>query len=148
MRPPDKGRPHILYRLRDAQGRLLYVGITWNLKVRMQGHARYGAAWFGAVASTETEEYPTREAARKAELVAIETERPAINFMDAAEHAEWKANGLPLRRCAVEDDTWFAAVRIAHAQGGSVNNVIRAALVRYALDNQHILDTPDEGSLR
>jgi predicted GIY-YIG superfamily endonuclease len=146
MRPPNKLRPHFVYRLRDKAGRLLYVGMTWNLKVRMYEHARYGAAWFGAVETTEIEEFPDWGTARYAEREAIENERPAINFMDAVEHDEWKAAGLPLRRCAVESDTWFTAIRIAHTRGGSVNNVIRAALTQYVLDNAHILESASPGA--
>lgn len=132
-------RTQYLYRLRDAAGRLLYVGVTWNPRARMAEHRRYNSVWFAAVDDVSMTEYATRHEAERAERDAITRERPAMNFMDSAEHRAWRAAGLPLRRIAVEDQRWVTAMRIAHARDESLNEVIRDALARYVEQHEHEL---------
>lgn len=71
-------RPHWLYRLYDADGFLLYIGCTSDIKKRIPQH-RQGS--FGArVATFEAEAYPDRESAFEAEALAIRRERPPLNI--------------------------------------------------------------------
>ncbi|GAA2803283.1 DUF6907 domain-containing protein [Streptomyces showdoensis] len=70
-----------LYRLYDAEDRLLYIGITKNLEQRWTGH-KYSATsskWWPSVSRKVIEWHPTLEAADAAETAAIVQERPAYN---------------------------------------------------------------------
>jgi predicted GIY-YIG superfamily endonuclease len=68
-----------LYRLFDAEGALLYVGISQYPKDRLKQH-RASKAWWSLVARTTTETHPTRAAAEEAERVAIAREEPRYNI--------------------------------------------------------------------
>lgn len=69
-----------LYRLYDAEGRLLYIGITDNPRRRWVQHAAKQAdAWWPDVARKSIEWFPSRGAAEAAEVRAIEREGPPYN---------------------------------------------------------------------
>jgi predicted GIY-YIG superfamily endonuclease len=70
--------PTSLYRLHDAQGGLLYVGIAGNPGRRFQEHAGT-KAWWGQVSWVHIEHYETRAEAEAAEIKAIKIERPKYN---------------------------------------------------------------------
>jgi len=72
-------RSNILYRLYDADGELLYVGITREVAQRMKNHRYASRAWFGRVASIETTTFPSHFDAWQAEGEAIRTEGPLFN---------------------------------------------------------------------
>lgn len=69
-----------LYRLYDADGVLLYVGIAKDPEQRWQGHA-YSAnsPWWPLVARKTVTWFPSREVADLAETEAIKDERPIHN---------------------------------------------------------------------
>lgn len=67
-----------LYRCFDADGRLLYVGCTVNLRHRFDAHRRE-SWWTGMVARVRAEVYPESEARRR-ELYAIRSEGPRFNI--------------------------------------------------------------------
>jgi hypothetical protein len=68
-----------LYRHFDAQGRLLYVGISLSAFNRLSGHA-HCSGWFARIASVTIEWYGSREDARLAERLAIFKENPKHNL--------------------------------------------------------------------
>lgn len=68
----------ILYRAFDADGRLLYVGITKNFAAREAQH-RSTSAWYGEVATWTREEFSHRDDAVAAETAAIAAEHPVHN---------------------------------------------------------------------
>lgn len=70
--------PVALYRLRDEQQRLLYVGITEDLEARWISHAATKSRW-PDVATRSIEWRPTREHALVAEAETIRAERPLYN---------------------------------------------------------------------
>lgn len=70
--------PTALYRLFSAT-RLLYVGITGDLKARFATHAAL-KPWWPDVARKTVGLYATRDEAAEAELVAIRTEDPLHNI--------------------------------------------------------------------
>ena len=74
----DGNETHYLYRHFDAAGKLLYVGVTRNVRLRNNCH-NHTSPWWRDVSSTSVEELPTRGDALKAEENAIETERPIHN---------------------------------------------------------------------
>lgn len=71
-------RPHYVYRLYDLEDRLLYIGATYSVKLRMEHH-RYQTPWFSEVARVEAETFPTRRDAFTAEARAIYAESPLYN---------------------------------------------------------------------
>lgn len=87
----DKTRhlPTSLYRIYDATGRLIYVGQSQHMGLRMRTHER-NSWWFDFMADITTELHPTRAAAEAAEIVAIQEEAPAFNskHADRPEH-DW-----------------------------------------------------------
>lgn len=67
-----------LYRLFDASGRLLYVGITFDVTARMRSHSKI-QDWWPLVATRTEEWFPTRDDAEIAEERAINDEMPVFN---------------------------------------------------------------------
>jgi predicted GIY-YIG superfamily endonuclease len=82
--------PTSLYRLHDAKGGLLYVGIAGNPGRRFQEHAGT-KPWWEQVSWVHVEHYPTRTEAEAAETKAIKTERPKYNVAQVTE----PLSGLP-----------------------------------------------------
>lgn len=74
----DPARTTALYRFFDAEGLLLYVGITDHLETRHMHHVAK-SSWMEFAASSRIERFPTRDEAQCAEIKAIETERPLFN---------------------------------------------------------------------
>lgn len=74
----DSG-PHQLYRHFDADGELLYVGISLSAVVRLAAH-RSSSAWFNKIARIDIVSLPSRAAALSAEWSAIQTENPKHNI--------------------------------------------------------------------
>jgi hypothetical protein len=68
-----------LYRHFDAGGALLYVGVSRQLKGRINGH-RYNSVWFGDVEKTTIEKFSSRRDALAAEGAAIRNEKPKFNI--------------------------------------------------------------------
>ncbi|WP_197508013.1 GIY-YIG nuclease family protein, partial [Mycobacterium sp. 1245801.1] len=67
-----------LYRFYSRSDRLLYVGITGDPSARFSAH-RHTQPWWEEVATIRIERFPTRDEAARAEVVAIQTERPKYN---------------------------------------------------------------------
>lgn len=76
-----------LYRHDDADGVLLYVGISDRLAKRTNEHGK-SADWADWIAASRAEWFPTRDAALAAEREAIEQERPIFNRQGAAPGAD------------------------------------------------------------
>jgi predicted GIY-YIG superfamily endonuclease len=72
--------PTTLYRLYDANDRLLYIGITNRPEVRFRTHAA-NQAWWSEVVRSSLCTYATRAAAAAAEAQAIATETPLYNVL-------------------------------------------------------------------
>lgn len=73
----------VVYRLFDASGELLYVGMSWNPSWRWVYHRRT-KDWWPEVAHAEVILYPDELAARKAETACIKSESPRYNIHQAA----------------------------------------------------------------
>ncbi len=72
------GWKHLLYRMFDDDGNLLYVGRTGSLSGRFAAHART-QPWWGDVARSVIETLPNFEALCAAEKAAILAEKPRYN---------------------------------------------------------------------
>lgn len=77
---------HCLYRHYDAEGALLYIGISSSLAHRIEAHRR-ASDWFPLVVSISVQHFDTREALEEAERAAIVAEKPPHNRrVDGAPH--------------------------------------------------------------
>jgi len=68
-----------LYRFYDADGRLLYVGISNNPESRWKGHRYSIKRWPALVARRADEWFDSRTEAEAAEVAAIKDEKPRFN---------------------------------------------------------------------
>lgn len=68
----------VVYRAFDKNGELLYIGSTKSLPNRLSAH-RTSTWWWPVVKRIEHHDFPTLEAARDAERVAIRAEHPKMN---------------------------------------------------------------------
>lgn len=73
-----------VYRLYDADERLLYVGVAVSPRARLSTHARE-KPWWGDVKREVVEWHPERSAALAAEAVAIHAEGPVYNRLIPAD---------------------------------------------------------------
>jgi len=74
-----------LYRHFDADGELLYVGISLSVMQRLSQHS--SSPWSDKIARVEIEHLESREAALEAEGKAIASENPAFNIYRKAKPA-------------------------------------------------------------
>jgi predicted GIY-YIG superfamily endonuclease len=92
-------RPHFLYRWHDADGVLLYVGITATPERREAHHSR--RAWWAHYAVTCTFDAEpcshTRQEAEVLERAVIEQERPVFNLRRSTTPLDRVADYLVLR---------------------------------------------------
>lgn len=121
--------PHFLYRLRDSEGRLLYVGFTRHVQQRMAAH-RSEQPWWPLVADREVEQHPDRASAERAEKEALATEAPAFNVLHTAGRKEARATA-PFRTICVPNDPWLFALLAAQDRGDSIHDVVTEALRQY-----------------
>lgn len=79
--PPVARRhePHWVYRLFDAYGVLLYVGMTRDPVNRFSTWRNNTPAWWGDVSRIDWRKYPDYEQAKQAETFAIRSEGPRHN---------------------------------------------------------------------
>jgi predicted GIY-YIG superfamily endonuclease len=70
---------HALYRFFDADGVLLYIGITADVPARFKKH-RDQKPWWNDVARIAIEQFPDRESVLAAEKRAIKAEQPRWNI--------------------------------------------------------------------
>jgi predicted GIY-YIG superfamily endonuclease len=89
---------HIVYRMFNDDGELLYVGVTSSFLRRMGDHKR-DKPWYDEIGSIERWRYTTREAANQAEWEAIQTENPRHNIARAVPFIDYEAD-------AEEDARW------------------------------------------
>lgn len=113
-----------LYRLYNAAGELLYIGMSDNPSRRFVEHAT-SQPWRRKISVRETGAwYESRAEAHEAEMKAIRAEAPRYN-----EHRGIGA--APVRNIRVANYVWFPALAKAQAEGRSLTAVITAYLRRY-----------------
>lgn len=105
-----------LYRLYDADGCLLYIGITQDPARRFTDHA--SKPWWPAVAQREVTWHSTHSAARAAEVESIKIEMPKHNVSDtAAELPSVPAQRARVRHKQIADDLRSAIVHGRYRTG-------------------------------
>lgn len=100
--PAPRTAPHWLYRIFDADGRLLYIGVTVNVSRRIREHRN--ARWWREEIATWTVEGPFDGviAGERAETEAIHAEKPryAMSRREAgvySAHRRWHPETLPFQ---------------------------------------------------
>lgn len=73
------GFEHYVYKAYDSMGCLLYVGLTYDLRVRMRNHAK-SSLWWNEHVYMEYAVYRDRQSATADERKAILTEYPIYNI--------------------------------------------------------------------
>jgi len=68
-----------LYRHFDAQGNILYIGISLSAVGRLSQHKDH-SHWFKEISKVTIQRFPTREEALKAEQTAVFSENPKCNI--------------------------------------------------------------------
>lgn len=118
-----------LYRHYDAQGVLLYVGVSLNAVGRLADHKR-AAPWFCKISRVTVEHYASREAALEAERLAIVAEKPLHNVQfNAAVNPPPPRNSMEARfefLLPVADRRELAA--LASKSGLSAADLVRLSL--------------------
>jgi excisionase family DNA binding protein len=77
---PRASDPTCLYRHFDADGALLYVGVSLSAIARLCQH-RAESGWFGRITTVTLQWFPNRSQALAAETAAIRSEHPLHNVM-------------------------------------------------------------------
>lgn len=103
---------HVVYRMFDAAGRLVYVGMTSDFGRRLLGHA--DKAWFLAVTTITLERCPSYADAALAEDEAIRTENPLRNEQQISAD-ERARRALARKRKRSADELQLAQARQARA---------------------------------
>jgi excinuclease UvrABC nuclease subunit len=104
-------KPTKLYRHFDAEGILLYVGISVNALHRLTQHEAT-KSWHDQISTITIETHPTREAALVAERNAIMRERPIHNIQhvyrsdDGSVLLTWTGKGGRTRKFQMTDAEW------------------------------------------
>lgn len=125
-----------VYRLLNASGVLLYVGVAIDPEVRIASHARE-KPWWNEVHDRRVEWYPDRVTALRAEADAISTEQPIHNVTGASRPPQprWTRPPAPhdnIRPFRVEDDLWRAYTEIVGDGGRSAD---LKAYIEWRVDN-------------
>ncbi|MFJ8345095.1 GIY-YIG nuclease family protein [Streptomyces sp. NPDC094153] len=123
----DMDRRTALYRLFDTEGRLLYVGITFNPDNRWAEHAT-SKSWWVDVADKHVEWHESRTVAAAAEVAAIAAGLPLYNKHDSPQPYEGstvKEGAKASRIIRIDDDTWEDYGRLCEEKG-----IARAADIR------------------
>lgn len=105
------GGETVVYRCFDEEGRLLYVGVSYSIFLRLGQH-NDRAPWMHYAVTIKLERFPTREAAEAAEAAAILGEDPV-----------WNQDGRPARRFM----QWMAAYPSGNPDDVDVDALIERA---------------------
>lgn len=107
----DKPKPQMLYRFFNAEGELLYVGLTRDIGTRWKHHAA-DKEWFTEIASSTLEHFPTRDELVAAEKRAIRTEKPKYNIAGTPPRprlSRLEVRGLDGTFCPTRNEVlWYA----------------------------------------
>jgi hypothetical protein len=113
-----------LYRLYDADMRLLYVGISISPEGRMEEHART-KPWWSDVAYRSVEWFENGVLAREIETAVISSERPLHNYVD---------NKIPPQRVELGSDGDLRAAADHFQETRRQADQARATLYRMVVD--------------
>jgi len=124
-------KPTAVYRIFDAAGQLLYVGLTADPDQRFRTHSRM-TPWWSEVAATELHWFATHMAAWDSEKRAIDEEGPRYNGSGRGDGRP-PTGQTPARNFRIADAVWNAAAAIAAQRGETMPAVVAQALQRYVV---------------
>ena len=139
--------PTAVYRLYDAAGVLLYVGISLDLSTRLKTHQKEKTGW-PAVTRIDLQWCATREAAIAEERRAILSEQPLWNVIGSGrpsyvQTSKWRTI-VGAIRAEIESGYWPPGTRIdSAAEWARQDRSVAASTVRKAL--RHLIES---GELR
>jgi hypothetical protein len=138
---PPPARPAVVYRLYDAAGVLLYVGISDDPERRMTDH-RDNFPWWGDVAREKTTRvwFKSKEHARSAEGRAIATEHPVHNVQPGREIPHFGGPDAILTEEAAQHARLIWSIRDMYTPGASVEPI--RLLFGQAMIDQALGDVP------
>ena len=117
-----------LYRMYDAAGDLLYVGMSRNLPSRITMHVTE-KSWWETVARIEVQHFESREKARQEEKRAIAEDAPLWNVLDRAATAPARSTEIAAERIFPELDR-LTEIRKAGAEASrKARPLVEAALI-------------------
>lgn len=97
---PLRERSHVLYRMFDADDRLLYVGMTASVETRLPEHRR-SKSWWAQVATIKLEHFDCRADVEQAETLAIRSESPLFNIAGREPEPH-----TPIRSIRIPEELW------------------------------------------
>jgi len=100
---------HYVYRLFDADARLIYIGCTYNVESRLKSH-RHVMWWAPQIARIKITVHPTKAAAHEVERAAITAEKPRWNV-----NGKWAARST----FTVQDYADYIKALELHPEGGT-----------------------------
>lgn len=115
-----------VYRFYDADGTLLYVGMSAALPSRLAEHSSV-QPWWAHVATIKLEHYSDRDSAREAERQAIETEMPVHNVAGRP-GSTWGSGNSGLRIHGFSDGLLAEAKAEAALDGDSLRDFLVRAV--------------------
>ena len=101
-------KPAALYRHFNADGELLYAGISVSSLVRLTKH-RNTSEWFGEIAVVKIEHFPSRKEALIAEARAVREEKPKHNLSKTGVNKKLMKN-WPFGDSWVKGSVWCNAI--------------------------------------
>lgn len=117
-------REHVIYRLHDANGALLYVGHTSDIATRIRSHKRE-KAWWPEVMSMETTAVASKQEAVEAERMAIQTESPLHNMQLVPGFR------MVVKSFRIPEPDWLAVVARADREGLNPTEVVRQLAIAW-----------------
>jgi len=111
---------HYVYRLFDADARLIYIGCTYDVESRLKSH-RHVMWWAPQIARIKITVHPTKAAAHEVERAAITAEKPRWNV-----NGKWAARST----FGVQDYADYIKALELHPDGGTDVRVKKIELAR------------------
>lgn len=118
---------HHVYRLRDTNGCLLYVGCTSDVERRIAEHRKAGTGGGARISSWTEESYPTREEALFAEAIAIRDENPEVNILGGTAAIGLDLTAIASRPAATANARVSRAVATAARDAGFTSVALAGA---------------------
>lgn len=117
--------PVALYRMFDAEGRLLYIGQSRSPWMRAQQQAETRSTWATQIARIQVEWHPSRPEAMRAEVEAIRREAPLYNVAKFCRQAASRA--APPAKQMFEPAVLLQMENAAVSRGESVRGLLSEA---------------------
>jgi hypothetical protein len=142
--PPEKSyTEHALYRYFDADGNLLYVGISLSAVARAVQH-KAASEWYSKAVRMDIQRFESRDQLRFAEVAAIRKERPKFNSRhntgdwDVAVATTERTNAKQMRVGLLRDTiklvySEYEVQNLLQLKGDELEELLKAGHIRFFL---------------